>query len=506
MPAWRIRVPQRGGERRGNLKSEEGEEGGKAERAPEEQRRLAGGCYSDGKAAALAGSVPSPRILYERWRQLAAAPQTGRGAQGRRPGQPIPPPHTAPNRTPGPKRSRPGGGGSAADPLLRPPSPARSILALQRRKTLLGRDRPGTVNGTRLTPGNGSAHGRLPLRATGLAEPALHRAQPGRLGGGSPRGPALPGTFFRSLQPCQICPWGKLPRAKRSLSGIRTSVPAGPPPGRAEPRCRGPLPCLSPVLVFLSVLRTVHGKRQFCSSRGRSAGWGGVRPPEPPLLPAPGAAALPRAEGARSPAEGLPPCALLKTGSSFELSPFFFPPFPPSPLPFLPPPSLSFPLSLLSLPFSLSLSCIHGWHSEPLCIYVHNKAARPLHFICIITISVQAHHIVCCLHLLLRLLSQSTRLDFHILNELILYQQHALTSQALGNRAPARRAPQPQPLPSRSLLPRIPRKVGWGEPLRRTNYSYKLLLFVLILFPLSSEGNALGVLDFFFPLTSLAFV
>ncbi|KAL9838980.1 uncharacterized protein GJ701_010008 [Geothlypis trichas] len=163
--------------------------------------------------------------------------------------------------------------------------------------------------------------------------------------------------------------------------------------------------------------------------------------------------------------------------------PFFFssvPSFPPS----LPPSSLSFPLSLLSLPFSLSLSCIHGWHGEPLCIYVHNTAARPLHFICIITISVQAHHIVCCLHLLLRLLSQSTRLDFHILNELILYQQHALTSPARGNRAPARRAPQPQPLPSLSFLPLIPGKVGCGgKTLRRINYSYKLLLVVLIFFP-----------------------
>lgn len=97
--------------------------GGETERAREQQRRSAGRCYSDGKAAALAGSVPSPRILYERWRQLDAAPQTGRGAHGRRPGQPIPPPHTAPDRTPGPKRSRPGGAESAADPLLRPPTP-----------------------------------------------------------------------------------------------------------------------------------------------------------------------------------------------------------------------------------------------------------------------------------------------------------------------------------------------------------------------------------------------
>lgn len=183
-----------------------------------------------------------------------------------------------------------------------------------------------------------------------------------------------------------------------------------------------------------------------------------------PRLPAPGAAALPGRWVRAARRRGCPRCALLKTGSGFRAEPFFFfflPPFPPSPLPVLPP-SLSFPLSLLSLPFSLSLSCIQGWHSEPLCIYVHNKAARPLHFICIITISVQAHHIVCCLHLLLRLLSQSTRLDFHILNELILYQQHTLTSQALGNRAPALWAPQPQPLPRRSLLLPDPKESGVG--------------------------------------------
>lgn len=146
MPAWRMRVPQRGGERRGKRKKKKPktpkqktnnqnqqekkkarrEWGGKAAGAREEESRLDGGCYSDGKAAALAGSVPSPRILYERWRQLAAAPQTGRGAQGRRPGQPIPPPHTAPNRTPGPKRSRPGGGGggsAAQTPSSAPLSP-----------------------------------------------------------------------------------------------------------------------------------------------------------------------------------------------------------------------------------------------------------------------------------------------------------------------------------------------------------------------------------------------
>lgn len=145
------------------------------------------------------------------------------------------------------------------------------------------------------------------------------------------------GHFFVLYKPCQVCPWGKLPRAKRSRSGIRTSVPAGPR--------RAGAPYL--VLVFLSVLRTVHGKRRFCSWRGRSEGWGALRPPELPLLPEPGEASVPRAEG-------LPPRALLKTGSTFELSPFFFflpsllPPFPssllpPSPFlsPFFPSPSLS---------------------------------------------------------------------------------------------------------------------------------------------------------------------
>ena len=133
MPPRASHLPGAGGREAAGARSEAAgertrgrEKGEKAERAREEESgRLDGGCYSDGKAAALAGSVPSPRILYERWRQLAAAPQTGRGAQGRRPGQPIPPPHTAPNRTPGPKRSRPGWRG--ADPLLRPlPPPAAS--------------------------------------------------------------------------------------------------------------------------------------------------------------------------------------------------------------------------------------------------------------------------------------------------------------------------------------------------------------------------------------------
>lgn len=182
---------------------------------------------------------------------------------------------------------------------------------------------------------------------------ALHRAPPGRLGGGSPGGPPVLGTFFRSLQTLADLSLGKtaprqaLPQRDPHLATGRTA------PGPRKPRCRGPLPCLSPILVFLSVLRTVHGERQLRSSRGRSAGRGGVRPPEPPRLPATGAAALPRAESARSPAEGLPPRTKLKTGSSSELSPFFFlrsllPPFPssllpPSPFlsPFFPSPSLS---------------------------------------------------------------------------------------------------------------------------------------------------------------------
>lgn len=325
-----------------------------------------------------------------------------------------------------------------------------------------------------------------------------HRAQPG-----SPAAPAAPGTFFSFFtNPATFVPGENRPE--------RSAPATGPAPrcrqGRAEPRRRGPLPCLSPVLVFLSLLRTVHGKRQFCCSRGRSAGWeGSGRQSLPACRDGSGASAA--GGGCAQPGGGAAAVRAAQNWQQFRAEPFFFfPPFPPSPLPFLPPPSLSFPLSLLSLPFSLSLSCIHGWHSEPLCIYVHNTAARPLHFICIITISVQAHHIVCCLHLLLRLLSQSTRLDFHILNELILYQQHALTSQALGKRAPARRAPQPQPLPSLPLLPLIPRKVGWGEPLRRINYSYKLLLIVLIFFPSLMKEMLWESWIFFFPLTSLVFV
>ena len=148
MPPRASHLPGAGGREAAGARSEAAgertrgrEKGEKAERAREEESgRLDGGCYSDGKAAALAGSVPSPRILYERWRQLAAAPQTGRGAQGRRPGQPIPPPHTAPNRTPGPKRSRPGGARRGPPPP--PPAPARSILARQRRG---GIPRPGSA-------------------------------------------------------------------------------------------------------------------------------------------------------------------------------------------------------------------------------------------------------------------------------------------------------------------------------------------------------------------------
>ncbi|XP_058701193.1 uncharacterized protein LOC131582255 [Poecile atricapillus] len=74
------------------------------------------------------------------------------------------------------------------------------LICFSSGKTSLGRDRPGTENGTRFMPGSGGAQ-RPPVPASRGAEP---------------------------------------------------------------------------------VLRTVHGERQFCSSRGRSAGWGGVRPPEPP--------------------------------------------------------------------------------------------------------------------------------------------------------------------------------------------------------------------------------
>lgn len=54
------------------------------------------------------------------------------------------------------------GGRNEADPA--------GLICFSSGKTLLGRDRPGTVNGTRLTPGNGSARGRLPLRAAGLSQ------------------------------------------------------------------------------------------------------------------------------------------------------------------------------------------------------------------------------------------------------------------------------------------------------------------------------------------------
>lgn len=51
------------------------------------------------------------------------------------------------------------------------------------------------------------------------------------------------------------------------------------------------------------------------------------------------------------------------------------------------------------------------------CFYVHNKAARPFAFICIITISRQAPRIVCAWHLLLPFLSLATRLDSQIRQE-----------------------------------------------------------------------------------------
>lgn len=44
------------------------------------------------------------------------------------------------------------------------------------------------------------------------------------------------GHFFVLYKPCQICPWGKLPRVKRSLNGTRASAPAGPRKA-ALPRC-----------------------------------------------------------------------------------------------------------------------------------------------------------------------------------------------------------------------------------------------------------------------------
>lgn len=81
--------------------------------------------------------------------------------------------------------------------------------------------------------------------------------------------------------------------------------------------------------------------------------------------------------------------------------------------------ALCLSLSLaLPPPACLRLSLLQRWPGQPVCvcIYVHNQgsAARPLAFICIITISVQAHRIVCGLHLLLPPLSRATRLDWQI--------------------------------------------------------------------------------------------
>lgn len=236
----------------------------------------------------------------------------------------------------------------------------------------------------------------------------------------------------------------------RSLRNLSAPFPGENRPGRRDAERRG---AARPYLAFLPPRFAARCLRSARSPLRAGEGAPAAGPP-PPV-------------GARSRRRGCPRSAPLRTGGTSRAEPFFFfssllPPFPSSL-----PPSLSFPLSLLSLPFSLSLSCIQGWHSEPLCIYVHNKAARPLHFICIITISVQAHHIVCCLHLLLRLLSQSTRLDFHILNELILYQHNARSHPRRWERGSSARSSAPL------LRHRTPRKVWWGGgALCGVNYGY----------------------------------
>lgn len=175
----------------------------------------------------------------------------------------------------------------------------------------------------------------------------------------SPGGPALWKHFFVLYEPCQIRPWGKAPRAERSRSGTRTRCRQGRPgPRRAVPYLASRLSSF-----LLSVPRTPHRKRQRCSRRGRSAGLEGSE--------LPGWERRPRLCRALQGAEGPPPRAA-QHWQQFRAETFFF--FLPSLLPLFPssllPPS-PFPLSLLSLPFSLSLSRIHGRRSESYSVFMY---------------------------------------------------------------------------------------------------------------------------------------
>lgn len=143
MPARRVRVPRRGGERRERKKKKRGgrrggrqrgrgrRRGGWMEGVTQMAKPLLWPARSHPRASYMSAGASWPR----RRRRAGARRAGGRASQSRRP---TPPP-TAP---PAPNRAGPGWGERGADPLLRPPSPARSILSRQRRG---GFPRPGAA-------------------------------------------------------------------------------------------------------------------------------------------------------------------------------------------------------------------------------------------------------------------------------------------------------------------------------------------------------------------------
>lgn len=128
----------------------------------------------------------------------------------------------------------------------------------------------------------------------------LRSAQP-RPGGRRRRGGvrACRERFLVLYKNLPACPQGKPPRTVPSSSGTRTPVRCGggavvtvpqQPPGRAEPRSRMPLPCLSPVPRFsFSFSPDVWKESVLLLRPFRGLGRGHRSLPR---LPAPGAAAL----------------------------------------------------------------------------------------------------------------------------------------------------------------------------------------------------------------------
>lgn len=210
-----------------------------------------------------------------------------------------------------------------SQPQIQPRSPRGAVRGEPRRGQSRGSPAVPRADGTGLSPAGW--------------ETAAREVRPHR------------GHFFRSLQ--------TLPDLSLGKTAPREALPQRDPhlgAGRAAQSRAAAAPYLASRLssFFFHFSARCMGSVS-CAAHGAAprAGRGPAGRASPPA--GTGAARLPRAEGARSPAEGLPPCALLKTGSSFELSPFFFlpsllPPFPssllpPSPFlsPFFPSPSLS---------------------------------------------------------------------------------------------------------------------------------------------------------------------